>query len=346
MKFPALIALTLLAFFSTTFSARAGLASVRVDRSTARADLAAARAESDGAINLSIDTSGSSTLTNSVAATTEKQTTSATDADTSFVPARSTALTFDLPNTGTVATAPAPSVLVVPAAPSPSASASLFKGGSDSLVARTVGHAEGTRASDGTKTHAYYGHVDPGNGVWNMGSFSYQHEAKSPEEADEKQLQRLQAQADVIRQRADTQRLNLSLEEELNAIDLANQAPLAALDTPGYVDWLKKAHDRGLTGSDAVLWARTQSYWNPRLNRWEAPGLGNTEANISHDQNRRQTAIARALSIYEQQQMARRKEEEPQEKVADKPLPEKVAATTIAPGLSPSSDGSIAQAGN
>ncbi|MBD2073916.1 hypothetical protein H6F86_08440 [Phormidium sp. FACHB-592] len=215
--------------------------------------------------------------------------------------------------------------------------ADLFAGGSDSLVARTVGHAEGTRTPNGSKTRAYYGHSDPGNGVWNLGSFSYQHGASSPEAADEKQLRRLERQAEVIRQKADAHRLNLSLEEELNAIDLANQAPLAALDTPGYVDWLKKAHERGLTGSDAVLWARTQSYWNPRRNRWEAPGLGNTEDGISHDQNRRLTAIARALDIYQQQVAARRKEEEPPVQVANKPPEEAVADQIIFQNLSSTS---------
>lgn len=195
----------------------------------------------------------------------------------------------------------------------------LFAGGSDSLVARTVGHAEGTRTADGHKTRAYYGHSDPGNGVWNLGSFSYQHAASSPEDADEKQLARLKRQREALRQKAAAARLQWSREEELNAIDLANQAPLAALDTPGYVEWLKQAHDRGLTGEDAILWARTQSYWNPRKERWEAPGLGNTEGSISHDQNRRLTAIARALDTYEQQAQARPKAAEPPVKVATRP---------------------------
>ncbi len=237
-----------------------------------------------------------------------------------------------------------PALSPAPSRPASAAQADLFTGGSDSLVARTVGHAEGTRTPNGSKTPAYYGHVDPGNRVWNLGSFSYQHEAKSPEEADEKQLRRLQGQADVIRQKAQTQGINLSLEEELNAIDLANQAPLAALDNPGYVERLKQAHDSGLTGSDAVLWARTQAYWDPRLNRWNAPGLGNVEGSISHDQNRRQTAIARALDVYEQQTLARRREDEPQDKVADKPPSEKVADQIIFQNLSPSRSGDVAQA--
>jgi hypothetical protein len=175
----------------------------------------------------------------------------------------------------------------------------LFEGGSESLVAKAVGNAEGTRTPDGGKTWAYFGHSDPGNGKWNLGSFSYQHGASSPEDADERQLLRLQRQFDVIREIASNSGLTLSLEEKLNAIDLANQAPLAALQFGGgYVDRLVQAYAAGYSGSQAVLWARTYSYINPATNQWDAPGLGNTEESISRDQQRRQTAIAEAVTLH------------------------------------------------
>ncbi|MCU0548645.1 MAG: hypothetical protein MUC48_04785 [Leptolyngbya sp. Prado105] len=181
----------------------------------------------------------------------------------------------------------------------------LFEGGPDSLVAKAVGSAEGTRTPDGGKTWAYYGHVDPGNGVWNMGSFSYQHGADSPDDADRKQLDRLRRQYNMIQDSAIAAGLRLGLAEQLNGIDLANQAPLAALDQGGYIDRLRQAYDRGLQGSEAVLQARTYSYLNPRTNQWEAPGLGNTEESISRDQARRQSAIAEAISSHQQSQIAR-----------------------------------------
>lgn len=181
----------------------------------------------------------------------------------------------------------------------------LFAGGSDSLVARAVGSAEGTRTPEGGKTWAYYGHVDPGNGAWNMGSFSYQHGASSPDDADRRQLDRLWRQYQVIQESAIAAGLRLGLEEQLNGIDLANQAPLAALDEGGYVDRLRQAYERGFRGSEAVLQARTYSYLNPRTNRWEAPGLGNTLEGISRDQARRQGAIAEAMSYHQQSQVAR-----------------------------------------
>lgn len=168
----------------------------------------------------------------------------------------------------------------------------LFEGGSASLVAKAVGSAEGTRTPGGGYTSAYYGHVDPGNGVWNLGSFSYQHGALSPEQADYKQLRRLQKQAGELRRQTDAKSLEFSLIEELNGIDLANQAPLAALDR-GYIDWLDQAQTMEL--ANPVVWARTKAFINPDTGYWDAPGLGNTWHTIYHDQLRRYDAIARAL---------------------------------------------------
>jgi hypothetical protein len=182
----------------------------------------------------------------------------------------------------------------------------IFSGGSNSLVARAVGSAEGTRTPEGHKTSAYHGHTDPGNGVWNLGSFSYQHEAANPEEADEKQLARLAQQDQSLREKAialGIPEYEADLSVRLNGIDLANQSPLAALadDGGGYIDRLKQAQEMGLIGSEAVLWARVRSYLDPDTNQWNAPGLGNTVENISHDQQRRMDAIDRAFALYQAQ---------------------------------------------
>lgn len=198
----------------------------------------------------------------------------------------------------TLAEAPLPIVKMTEVAPaSPANSADLFAGGVDSLVARAVGSAEGTRTPDGQKTMAYYGHVDPGNYAWNQGTFSYQHEAASPEEADQKQLARLKGQAEALRRKAAAKGLELTQEETLNGIDLANQAPLAALDRNGYIDWLVTAKKIGLQGQEAILWARTRSFLDPDTGYWNAPGLGNTIYTITHDQSRRQQAIAAAIAL-------------------------------------------------
>lgn len=173
--------------------------------------------------------------------------------------------------------------------------AHLFNGGTESLVARAVGSAEGTRTPEGHKTPAYFGHTDPGNHAWNLGTFSYQHSASTPEEADAKQLNRLRSQTQFLKQKAQARGLQLSTEELLNGIDLANQAPMAALERSGYVDWLAEAHRLNMTGSEAIIWARTRSFLDPDTQRWNAPGLGNNIHSITHDQARRADAIARAM---------------------------------------------------
>jgi hypothetical protein len=178
----------------------------------------------------------------------------------------------------------------------------LFAGGSNSWVARTVGHAEGTRGVNGEKTRAYQGHTDPGNGVWNLGSFSFQHcpeaayQCSTPEEADAHQLKRLARQYAAIQNIATSKGVRFNLDEALNAIDLANQAPLAALGAGGFVDRLVEARGKGVQGANAILFARVWSYFSDDKGGWDAPGLGNNKASITHDQNRRRAAIDAAKS--------------------------------------------------
>lgn len=173
----------------------------------------------------------------------------------------------------------------------------LFEGDSASLVAKAVGSAEGTRTPNGGYTSAYHGHVDPGNGVWNLGSFSYQHGAASPADADRKQLKRLERQALALRHQANEKQIKLTLLEELNGIDLANQAPLAALDR-GYIDWLYEAKQRPMDPVERIRWARTRAFINPDTGYFDAPGLGNQLDSIYWDQSRRLGQIEQALELH------------------------------------------------
>ncbi|NEP19709.1 MAG: hypothetical protein F6J97_22940 [Leptolyngbya sp. SIO4C1] len=207
----------------------------------------------------------------------------------------------------------------------------IFEGGSESLVARAIGSAEGTRTARGEKTVAYYGHTDPGNGVWNLGTFSYQHAAQSPEEADSRQLVRLQQQEQTLNQKAQYSGLDLSLSEKLNGLDLANQAPRAALDRGGYVERLAEARQQGLDGAEAILWARTYAYLDPDTEHWDAPGLGNTFSSINRDQKRRQKAIERVLAGYEPETAIA---QPPQPQVPE-PVPSVVAAADPPLGAEP-----------
>ncbi|UBF26113.1 hypothetical protein K9N68_04690 [Kovacikia minuta CCNUW1] len=139
----------------------------------------------------------------------------------------------------------------------------------------------------------------------------------------------MQGQAQKLQQRATAAGIDMTLLEQLNGIDLANQAPLAALGAPGYAELLSQARQKGLSGTQAVLWARVQSYWDPNRNRWAAPGLGNTESGITHDQNRRLSAIARALDLYQQQVAAGKIPQAKERKVAFLPTAERVADDII-----------------
>ena len=174
----------------------------------------------------------------------------------------------------------------------------MWKGDSNSLVATAVGGAEGTRTPDGGKTRAYYGHSDPGNGVWNRGSFSYQHcdSGCSPEEADRRQLARLKGQYQVIQRKAAARNLTLNVKTALNGIDLANQSPLAALDSGGYIERLAEAYRQGLTGEAAINQARSLSYISPHTGNLNAPGLGNSMSRVRADQQRRSDRISDALA--------------------------------------------------
>lgn len=187
----------------------------------------------------------------------------------------------------------------------------LFEGGSESLVARTVGAAEGTRTPNGGKTQNYHGHVDPGNGVWNRGTFSYQFgnsENLSPDEADRRQLAKIKRiYESIMLAKAEKHGVApLTLEEEINGIDLINQAPLAVTEDGGYIERLAEAKQKGLTGTEAILKARIWAFWDDGKGGWDAPGLRayddiGKEESIRRDQDRRIGMISQAIEAYEKE---------------------------------------------
>lgn len=222
---------------------------------------------------------------------------------------------------------PAP---VESAASSPSEK-DLFAGGSESFVARTVGAAEGTRTADGGKTQNYHGHVDPGNGVWNRGTFSYQFgnsENLSPDEADRRQLAKIKRiYESVMLPKAEKHGVApLTLAEEINGIDLINQAPLCVTEEGGYIERLAEAKQKGLTGDEAILKARIWSFWDPGRGGWDAPGLRayddiSKEESIRRDQDRRMAMISKAMVAYERENGAIARGSVSQSAVANRPKP-------------------------
>lgn len=231
----------------------------------------------------------------------------------SFEPPQPTAVTAQPVESAVSAPAEAPPTEPVTATGKGGASREdLFAGGSESVVARTVGAAEGTRSPDGGKTDIYEGHVDPGNGVWNRGTFSYQfgnNENLSAEEADRRQMAKIKRIYDsVMLPKAEQHGVApLTLAEELNGIDLINQAPLTVTEDGGYIERLAEAKTKkGLSGQEAILEARIWSFWDPSRGGWDAPGLRayddlGKEASIRHDQKRRMGMIDEALAAYQQE---------------------------------------------
>lgn len=215
----------------------------------------------------------------------------------------------------------------------------LFNGGSESLVARTVGAAEGTRTAEGGKTSLWEHHTDPGNFVENCGTFSYQfgYGRMSPEDCDQQQMAKIRRHyEDTILPQAQAAGIELDLLEKLNGIDLANQAPLAVTQSGGYVDRLVAEKQKGVQGSEAILEARVMSFCNPERGDgtppscWEASGLRayddiSKEASIRHDQQRRMDMIDRALAAWEQQHPQVAQQTQPEAATQQPPIPPQVA---------------------
>lgn len=176
---------------------------------------------------------------------------------------------------------------------------SAFEGGSQSLIARAVGTSEGNRTPDGGFNSSYKGHTDPGNGVANIGSFSYQvHQggASTPEEADALWLNRLKQQMPNYAQKVQAAGLDPNDGRLLaNFTDLYTQAPAAAVGQGGFLDRLGEIKAAG--GSyEAILQARLNSYRNPSSGALDAPGFGNSLERLTADQQRRMQALESVLA--------------------------------------------------
>jgi len=175
------------------------------------------------------------------------------------------------------------------AAPAPVASVGSTL--SDEVLMKAIGKAEGTVDGNLTPDADYWGHTDPGNGAHNQGFFSFQHGASSPQEADQKQLQRLrQAEREIQAQAQGKFGQPLSEAALLTALDLWNQAPLAGQD---FVRLLP-THD---PTPAQIVEARAKSYIDPATGALDAPGLGNSMENVRQDQQRRTNANLDALHL-------------------------------------------------
>lgn len=164
----------------------------------------------------------------------------------------------------------------------------------DSPGSKAISHAEGNRTATGERTQNYGGHTDPGNGAHNIGDFSCQNcQSSDPAQASQEVLGRMQNAEQSIKQQAELQGVVLDVHALANGVDLkAVQAPAAGQD---YISNLKRCQNEGKTGSDAVLCARVQSFYDPSTGQLEASGFGNSVAVLEHDQKRRMDAISTVI---------------------------------------------------
>mgnify|MGYP001792102411 CR=1 FL=1 len=160
---------------------------------------------------------------------------------------------------------------------------------SDEELVCSIGAAEGTRNRDCSTNEHYNGHVDPGNGADNLGTFSYQHGASSPEDADQRQLVRLRGAEKELQVQADAKwNQPLSKPALAAALDLWNQSPKAAGDFVGHLPSPNPTKAQ-------IVQARAQSYVNPTTGQLNAPGLGNNSKAVEADQARRTDEVMRQL---------------------------------------------------
>lgn len=164
-----------------------------------------------------------------------------------------------------------------------------------SLVAIAVGYSEGNRTLEGGFTSSYWGHKDPGNSKRNQGSFSYQHRAASPKEADLRQLQKLREELTYSYQ-VPAKVVGL---DPANAFllcsfcDLFTQSEAAVIAPGGLISQFKTLTKEGLSVNSMVA-ARVRSYYD--LNgHLDAPGFDNDPKRLEADQRRRTEAIVEVL---------------------------------------------------
>lgn len=173
-----------------------------------------------------------------------------------------------------------PSKAVIAAILDPAATAT---SPSDEDLARAIGRAEGTRDRNGNPTTAYQSHTDPGNGKRNQGSFSYQHGAATPEEADRKWLQVLrEAEATYQAQAQERYGHKLSRAALVAILDAHTQSPDAARRLLAHLP----THD---PSPEQLIAARTAALEESRA------AIGGAPMNVPKDQQRRIEAILEQL---------------------------------------------------
>jgi hypothetical protein len=177
----------------------------------------------------------------------------------------------------------------------------LFSGGSDSIIAKVVGMAEGNRTADGGYTQHAKGHIDPGNGAHNIGSFSAQGNLNDGtiEGSDARVMNTLlKPQISKLMAAANQAGVQVTSKVLFNYIDLLNQAPDAA------TGW---ANGKGFLGGLSSLKGKEND--DGAIRNLRAEGFRNNSGNLEttfsskgdleRDQQRRMDEINKAISAFQ-----------------------------------------------
>lgn len=166
---------------------------------------------------------------------------------------------------------------------------------SNALVAIAIGHAEGNRTVNGGKNGSYFGHVDPGNGVLNKGSFSVQNFGGTPEEADQFWLRKLRAFRPEYVSAANRAGLNPDLALlAISVFDLFTQAPAAVTEREGLLDRLPTIARQGIS-LKSIVQERANSFFDPDTGRL-VTSFPNLSA-LTADQDRRVRALIKVVEL-------------------------------------------------
>lgn len=155
-----------------------------------------------------------------------------------------------------------------------------------------VGYAEGNLTLNGNPKPSYYGHTDYGNGKTNIGAYSYQGKAKSPQEADELWTNHLIERLSIPLSKILVKN-NYSIFILLNVCDLYTQAPLAVTDTGGLLEQISGVSS--ISEKDMIEY-RVASFYDPVSKKIMAAGFGNNPNRLRQDQQRRVRCIIEYLA--------------------------------------------------
>ena len=173
-----------------------------------------------------------------------------------------------------------------------------FDGGSGNVMRRVIGMAEGNRTADGGYTDHANGHTDPGNGAYNIGSYSAQGNLNDGTiEGSDRRVEEelLKPRVQRLFEAADKAGVQVTAQVLFAYLDLANQAPLAAdgdASGRGFLGLLPELRGRE-TDIESILELRVEAFKNDNTGNYETTFASRED--LKRDQRRRLDAIIDAI---------------------------------------------------